>query len=337
MPQIGPDGIPNNARFCRVPTPAGVYPLDFQTHKRADRQHNVVALGHRLAHLGALHATALLEATMVAFNRPALLRNRVALLQRQRQVIRHPIFRVTIWGNRPKYVNEAKALEMHLPSRYGNLNAGHRDIAGPIRVDQPIVLQAGQEVPAMRSHGLQVVETAVPTVETDEPGREPSFFRRHEHGAKVLVLGLTRGQGFVIDSTITGQGHPSISPHQRQQIDAGNHAMMFAAPMAGHQLHLTGIGFVQRRVIEQEQAGGSRHEGQHFLPQRRRVGRLSVQQAHKGIVRRWVNGVWCTLGGFRTRVDPLSGDQKLDIINICHFWWIHTTPVLCETPAPSTA
>lgn len=64
---------------------------------------------------------------------------------------------------------------------------------------------------------------------------------------------------------------------------------MLAAPMARDQLHLLGLGFVQRGVVQQQQTAVAhlrRHQLLRFMPQRLGVGRLSGQQAGEGIMSR---------------------------------------------------
>jgi hypothetical protein len=51
-----------------------------------------------------------------------------------------------------------------------------------------------------------------------------------------------------------------------------------------------------------------------FLPQRRRIGRLSLQQTREGIVRRGRLAGGCTAGGLGTGEGALGSDEELDVV-----------------------
>ena len=98
--------------------------------------------------------------------------------------------------------------------------------------------------------------------------------------------------------------------------------MVFATPVPRDQFHVPDVGLIQSRSVQYEHAGLALHTRCHILPQRRRVGWLSMHQADKGSGR--------ILSSFGAGVDPLSGNQQLDVTNVAEFWWIHTNTV-CAT------
>lgn len=61
---------------------------------------------------------------------------------------------------------------------------------------------------------------------------------------------------------------------------------MLTAPVVSHQIHPPGVRFVQGSVIQDQKSLPEVYKCLCFLPQRRRVGRLSLPQAGKGIVGR---------------------------------------------------
>lgn len=71
--------------------------------------------------------------------------------------------------------------------------------------------------------------------------------------------------------------------------------MVRAAPMPGHQLHLMGVGLIERGVIENQQTGGRLDKGGNFVRQRRRVGRLWCSKRTKAS---WAGG-WVVSGAHR--------------------------------------
>jgi hypothetical protein len=60
-----------------------------------------------------------------------------------------------------------------------------------------------------------------------------------------------------------------------------------------------------------------------FLPQRRRVGRLSLQRAGKGIVGRGLIPFRLAPRRPSTGEDPLSGDEEVDVVQVVALRWVH--------------
>jgi hypothetical protein len=89
----------------------------------------------------------------------------------------------------------------------------------------------------------------------------------------VFVFGLPT-LGLVVDPEVArDQGLPRCP-----QLD---HPLMLTAPVVGHPIHPPGV-----RLVQDQQSFPEVDMGLGFLPQRRRVGRLSLQRAGKGIVGR---------------------------------------------------
>ena len=337
MGQIVPDSFTHKHGFGGVPMPSRPQTMDFQADKGAYGEDNMIPLRPGFADLRPLCPTALFETAMVRLDGPTLPSQAGSLDCVHGQVIGGPVFRVTVWGDDPKDQDHAKTFEMDLSSWSWDGDRRQGDVAVSIRIDQPVVLQPGQKVPAMSAHRFEVLHTAVPAIKTNELGGEAARFRCGQHRPEMLVLGLTVGQRLIVDAAVTGQGGGPIGPDHGEQVDPRNHLMMLAAPMACDEFDVPGIGFVQGRIIQDEQASRGPHIGTHLLPQRRRVGRLSMQQADKRIMRRGVRGRRSALRGFGTGVDALRSDQKLDIFNVSHFWWIHTASVSRAIVSLSTA
>ena len=203
------------------------------------------------------------------------------------------------------------------------------------RVHLAVALEPGQEVPAMPAHRLQVGKATVPTVEADILGAELAFLRRLKHRQKVVILGHLRFAFFggFVESTVTGQTAQAVRPKQGRQVDAFNDRMMLPAPMARDQAHLLRVGLVQRSIIYDQQTAPFVDQRLDLMPQRRCVWRQSCQEARVGIMRSRSR----TAGGFGAGVDPLGGDQKLDVVHIGHFGRVHHTQYEPKKPPKSTA
>ena len=88
---------------------------------------------------------------------------------------------------------------------------------------------------------------------------------------------------------------------------------MLAAPVAGDQRDLLRVRLVKRRIIQNQKTHLLTYQGGHLFPQRRRIGRLSLQQAHERIVR---HKIGTATGCLAAAVHLLGGDQKLEVIDL---------------------
>ena len=107
-------------------------------------------------------------------------------------------------------------------------------------------------MPIKAAHRREGLQAAGPAVEGDQARVKATLPGGGEHGAKVLVLGHTSHR-FVVEPIVAGDGVCAITPQQGDQVDATDHAMMFARPVAMHQLDLLGIRLVQRGVVEDQE------------------------------------------------------------------------------------
>src|SRR3954464_12951499 len=106
MNQIGSHGITNDLPFGLEPTPAGGVAMIFQTQKTANRTTDIVALRPSSTHLGPLHATILLQSSMVFFDTPGPLRILQTLCLGHGQIAGSPVLRVAVFSIDPKYFDQ---------------------------------------------------------------------------------------------------------------------------------------------------------------------------------------------------------------------------------------
>src|SRR5215210_9578256 len=101
---------------------------------------------------------------------------------------------------------------------------------------------------------------------------------------------------------------------------------MLTTPMTVHQLHLLGVGLVQRGVVVYQKPVLWLDQRLGFGPQRLRVGRLSREQAGEGIVSRWGFGarrLWLGASCLGAGENLLGGDQELNVVQFVTSGWVH--------------
>ncbi len=103
--------------------------------------------------------------------------------------------------------------------------------------------------------------------------------------------------------------------------------------MAAHQCHRTGIRFVQRRIIDDEQTCAQRDTALHLLPQRVAIRRQALQQARVGVMRHLVLTVGMAAGRFQRAEHLLCGHQKVDVVVFSTFWSVHAAQFRSPSPA----
>jgi hypothetical protein len=81
---------------------------------------------------------------------------------------------------------------------------------------------------------------------------------------------------YIVDSEINGNYGVSICPQQRTNIDSIHDPMMFSTPLMIDQAHIFGIWFVQRRIVDNQDAFLRLNNILYLVPQRIRIGRLSL-------------------------------------------------------------
>src|SRR5438105_4085899 len=108
----------------------------------------MIALSASGSGLTLFHATKLLNATMVVFNRPTPFGVLQAGQLAHLQVIGRPVFPVTVWSDDQKNLHQPKALQMNQRAAFSDTHLANRSIACAIGIDQAVAFQAGQPAPA---------------------------------------------------------------------------------------------------------------------------------------------------------------------------------------------
>ena len=204
------------------------------------------------------------------------------------QAIGRPMFRVAVWVNRPKHLDHAIAAQMNRQAAGGNVQFTDRLLLSRLQADLSVAFQPRQPVPPEVAHQLQVLQAAVPTVERHQRRLKTARFALVSSMARKWSFLLKPSCGLVVQAKIAGQSSIAIRPHQTDEVDPLHHLVLFARPMARHQRHLAGIGLVQRRVVDDQQAFAAARYTAHFRPQRLTIRRQALQQARVGVMRGFV-------------------------------------------------
>lgn len=69
-----------------------------------------------------------------------------------------------------------------------------------------------------------------------------------QHGLEVIVLGGSVDR-FLIQTIAAGDVFIPVTPQQSHEIDAFDHTLMLARPLAIDPFHLLGIEWIQHRVV----------------------------------------------------------------------------------------
>ena len=93
--------------------------------------------------------------------------------------------------------------------------------------------------------------------------------------------------------------------------------------MPGDVFDLVGVGLVQRRIVQDQQALAPIHHRFGFPPQRLRVWRPSLKQAREGIMGRSVLLPGVGAGRFGTGKFLLRRNQKVDVVEVVNLRRIH--------------
>ena len=114
-----------------------------------------------------------------------------------------------------------------------------------------------------------------------------------QHRTKVVILGHIVLL-FVIEAEITRQAGFTICPQQGNQVDSLDNLSVLARPVTRDQRHLPGIEFVQRGVVNNQQALTKFNQRLYLRPQCFAIRPNSVQQTGVGIMR-WSSPAGCVL------------------------------------------
>ena len=88
-----------------IQTDAGTQALNFQAHESLDRHPDVATLGLGLPRLAPFHAAALLQPPVIGLYASGLILQRLLLLRRHARIIGGPMLHVSVWRDRPEYVD----------------------------------------------------------------------------------------------------------------------------------------------------------------------------------------------------------------------------------------
>jgi len=303
----------------------------FQAQKRTYRPANVVALCPRTAHRTAFDSTMLLQPAMIALNRPDLLCRRGTLVHRHPLVARRPVFCVTVWDVNPKHQDKAIAFEMHPRPRFADGTLRKCAIARSVWVNLTIAFQAAEPVPVIRTDGLEIGQRAVPSIEGDLVRLKPTLFGGRQHGQEMVIFAAAV-EGLVKQAIVAGDGVCTITPQERHQIDALDHAMMLARPVPMHQFAALRVRFVEGGVVGDQQAPPTVDQRCSFAPEWQGIRFQALQQAGEGVMRGAAWAVGLHPGGFGTRDHLWCGDQKVDRVEISHFGCIHSRMIPHNPP-----
>ena len=149
---------------------------------------------------------------------------------------------------------------------------------------------------------------------------------RREHGAEVLVLGHAVDR-LVIEPIVAGDGVCAVTPQQGDQIDARDHAMVLARPMAMDERDVLGIGLVQRRVVNDQEPVVQDDMLLGLHPERRWIRLQALKEAGQRIMGSTAGGVRLHACGFRTAEDGRGGHQKIDVVQVGHFRCVHSPTI----------
>jgi hypothetical protein len=140
-------------------------------------------------------------------------------------------------------------------------------------------------MPLQRANQLEVVQTAVPTVQTDALGLQTPLLGRTQQVAKQVVLAVAIVD-LIVKAVIAEDVSVAVGPQQRQQVDAFDGAAVLARPVPAHQVHVAGIRFIQGGVVENQDAVVAAQLLLGFTPEGFGVWLLAGQQSREGVVRR---------------------------------------------------
>ncbi|CAA9345294.1 MAG: hypothetical protein AVDCRST_MAG93-6855 [uncultured Chloroflexia bacterium] len=140
------------------------------------------------------------------------------------------------------------------------------------------------------------------------------------------ILGHTI-DGLVIQAIVAWDGVCTITPQKRDQIDAGDHAMMLARPVTMDQFDSPGIGLVQGGVIDNQETIMQRDVLFGLIPERCWVGVEAMEQAGQGVMSCSARLVGLDTCGFGTGEDHGRSNQKIDVFEVSHFGFVHLATI----------
>ena len=194
-------------------------------------------------------------------------------------------------------------------------------IAPAVEVHLAVDLQLRQEGPAEVADLLEVLQAGIPAVEEDGPGAEPAALGRVDHGAEVVVLGQAV-DGLVVDPVVQRQDAVAVGPDQADQVDAPDHRLVLARPVAMDRLDLLGVELVERGVVEDQDAVVLLDQRLDLAVEGLGVGLEPVEQPGVGVVGGRVAGRRLAPRGLAAAGRPRRGDQEVDVVGVAALGWL---------------
>jgi len=328
MSQIQSHRRTDYSGFGIKPGAAGAKPMSFKADKCPDRQTDMIALRHFEPELTTFNTGELFDPAMIDLDLPGIQGVKGGLFDGHVQAAGCPIFRVAVFGDRPKHLDPAIPLEMNLHTLGRDEDLANRPVAAAIGADFPVLLELGQPVPAHTADELQIGQPRVPTVERHQLWLKATLASLLDHLLKMVILAQSV-LALVVDPKVTRQTALSVGPHQRYQVDALHYFMMLSRPMSADQRHVPGIWLVQGTVIDDQYPSLQVHQRLHLLPQTLAVGRQALQQARVGIMRWGLLFSRVCLRGSHAAKYRLGSDQKVDVMHFVAFGPVHAFSLAC--------
>jgi hypothetical protein len=153
-----------------------------------------------------------------------------------------------------------------------------------------------------------------------------AFLCGREHGTEVDILGQTT-DGLVVEAIVAWDGVCAMTPQQRDQVDARDNTMVFARPVPMDQFNVLSIGFVERGVIDNQEASVQRDMPLSLVPERCGVRVKAMEQAGQDVMGSTAWRVWLDARGFGTGEDQRGSNQRVDSIEVSDFGSVHFSTI----------
>src|SRR5205085_5286180 len=236
-----------------IPTDACVITMTLQPQKRAQAQPDVITPRPARANLRPLDQTELLDAAVIVFNRPCERSPLDPLQITHLNFVGGPQFNVAVCGDYLEDADKAKAFEPDDAPLRADLYFTDRTQARPVGVHFTVTLQARQPSPVKRTNQLEVFQSRIPSIEDLASRRKAARMGGIDQCLELVVLRQSVLL-LVEDAVVNGDMPVAVRPQQRNPVDAADHLVVFARPIARHQLDLLRVGLVQSRVVYDQDA-----------------------------------------------------------------------------------
>jgi hypothetical protein len=291
--------------------------------KRSQRKPYVIALHSPLSRLASLNAAKLLYASMILLDHLAHLRILQSLKLAHLQLVCRPVFNAAVFGNHLEYPNQSVGFEVNYAPWLCYLNLAQLPVTAAVWINLAIAFELSQPNPTKTSNGFQVVEARIPAIKQHTFRRKPAFPGFGQHLAEMVIFSCAVG-GLIKQAVVAGYVSLTVSPKQSDEIYSHNDLSMFARPVAGNKVNLSGVLLIERGVVENEYARIQFNLVTSLLPEVLAVCLKTRQQAINRIVSGRVVSFWLRTGCFCAAIDLRSGNQKIDVVIFVALWRIHS-------------